>query len=336
MIEPAEPEPVPEPKEVTLAFVGDILLGDGLTGIINSQGADYPWRAAAPLLRKADLAVGNLETSVSLRGSPAPHKQYTFRSHPSTLKGASRAGIDILSLANNHTLDWGPEALVDTIDHVRSASIHPVGAGKNAAEAFRPVLVTVHGIRIAFLAFTRVIPEPLWAAGPNHPGLAAGYDPKPVLAAVEAARPLADVIVVLFHWGEEVTDLPRQTDQELTRAMMEKGATIVIGHHPHVLQAIALHDSKLVAYSLGNFIFTSVERELNQETGVLTVTVGPSGVRGASFAPMYIAAGQPRLPSPAVRRRILTRLDRLSRAFGTAVSPDGEVGPTWRRQPHAN
>lgn len=320
--EPPAPEPEPE---LRLAFVGDILLGAGLEPELQQHGADYPWLHAAGILKRADFAMGNLETAVSTGGAAAPDKQFLFRSRPEMLAGATRAGVDVLSLANNHTLDYGPEALIDTVNHVRSAYIHPVGAGKDAARAFAPVILEAKGLKVAVFGFTRVIPVGEWAAGEQHPGLAAGYDPAPVLKALDAVRAEVDLIVVLFHWGEENKDAPRATDIDLTKELLEHGATIVVGHHPHVLQGIELRDRRLTAYSLGNFIFTSVQRRLNQETVILEVTVGRGGVTGAHFTPMYITAGQPRPVEGREATAILERLDQLSRPFKTAVGAEGKI-----------
>jgi poly-gamma-glutamate capsule biosynthesis protein CapA/YwtB (metallophosphatase superfamily) len=322
---PEAPPSSPADPEIRLAFLGDILLGGGLAGVIADRGADYPWRHAAFMLQAADLALGNLETSVTTSGSPAK-KTYTFRSHPDTLRGAARAGIDVLTLANNHSLDFGPEALLESIGHVKAAGIYPVGAGQDAAEAFSPVIVAVKGLKVAVFGFTRVIPVPEWAAGEGHAGLAAGYDPKPVIAALDAVRTKVDIIIVLFHWGEERQETPRPMDISLARAMIGHGATIVVGHHPHVLQGIDLHDGNLIAYSLGNFIFTTVDRRLNQETGILAVRAKRSGVTGAHFTPLYIAEGQPRPVTGREGERILARLDQLSRRWHTRVTRDGSIG----------
>ena len=310
-----------------LAFVGDILPGGSLAGLIARRGPDYPWLHVAPLLQQADLAIGNLETAVSTRGAPEPDKQFTFRSHPDTLGGAARAGIDVLSLANNHSLDYGPEALLDTIAYLKEAGIHPAGAGRDLTEATRPVAIEVRGMRLAFLAFSRVIPAVHWVAWEGHPGTAPGWDPQVVLEATRRARQEADHVILLLHWGEERHDEPRPADVALARQLLESGATLVIGHHPHVLQRIDWRGDSLVAYSLGNFIFPDVPRRLNQETGLLQVTLNEAGVTAAHFTPFYITEGQPRPVEADAERRISERLDRLSRRCGTRVAPDGALTP---------
>jgi poly-gamma-glutamate synthesis protein (capsule biosynthesis protein) len=311
--------------QVRLAIVGDVLLGGSLAGTIAYRGPDWPWAKAAPILRQADIAIANLETAVTTGGTPAAGKQYTFRSHPRTLSGAANAGIDLVTLANNHTLDYGQEALLETIHHVKEAGLLAVGAGQNIQEAYAPAYFQVRGVRIAVLSFTRVLPFGHWAAGENHPGLAPGWDPKVVLAAVRKARAAADVVVVLPHWGEEVQDDPPAPDVDLAGQLVRAGATVVAGHHAHVLQGLHRRGRSLVAYSLGNFIFTTVARQLNQETGILEVTVDRQGVLAAHITPMYIYAGQPGPVNPALRAKILSRLDRLSQRWGTRVAPDGTI-----------
>jgi poly-gamma-glutamate capsule biosynthesis protein CapA/YwtB (metallophosphatase superfamily) len=321
----AEPAPPPPDPEVRLAFVGDILLGGGIDWVLRQRGADYPWVHAAPILQEADLAVGNLETAVARGGQPVPNKQFTFRSRPETLHGASQAGVDVFSLANNHSLDYGREALVETIRHVREYGIYPVGAGADAAEAARPVQVEVNGLTIAVLGFSRVIPEVGWVAGQNHPGVNPGWDPTPTVAAVKEAKAQADVVVAYIHWGEELQDQPRSADQELAQQLLDAGAALVVGHHPHLLQGIQWKGNGLVAYSLGNFIFTSGSNPVTSDTGILEVVVRREGVKSAKFTPLVIKEGQPRPADAGARKRIFERLNRLSRPWQTSVAEDGTL-----------
>lgn len=332
--EPYTPAPSPpEEPTVRLAFVGDVLLGASLAAMAGRSGGDYPWQYVAPLLQEADLAIGNLETAVTTGGKAESNKQFTFRSHPSTLVGAARAGVDILSLANNHSRDYGAEALLESIRHLREASIHPVGAGADLEEAIRPVMVEKHGLRLAFLAFSRVIPETHWVAWEGNPGVAPGWDPKVVSQAVEKAGEEADLVVVLIHWGEERADEPRPTDVDLARLLRKSGADLIIGHHPHVLQGIDYADGQLTAYSLGNFIFTT-PRPLTDQTGILQVTLTRSGVTGARLTPFVIVGGQPRPAKPDQARQILNRLDQLSRPWKTRLDNEGRViPPSGRPQP---
>lgn len=309
--------------EITVALVGDLLLTDAA---LAGRGADYPWARVSGALQRADIAIGNLETAVSLQGAPVAGKQFTFRARPGALAGAARAGLDVVSLANNHTGDYGPQALLDTLQHVRAAGLHPVGAGRDAAEALRPAILETRGLKVAVLAFSRVIPEAGWVAGYQKPGLASGWDPAPVVAAVRKARSEADAVIVLMHWGEEAKAKPRPTDIDLARQLTAAGAAVVAGHHPHVLQGFRWHEQSLVAFSLGNFIFTHSANPAARETGILTVRLGAAGVSHAQFTPLVIVANQPR-PAGRQAAAILDRVKRLSGPWGTAIRPDGHMVP---------
>lgn len=162
-----------EQQPITINFVGDILQDNEVDSHIKKSGMDYPFKATSSVLKSADLTFGNLETSVSTRGKPAV-KQYTFRSRPETLQSLVNAGFDGVSLANNHTLDYGISALEDTMSHLRKYKLGFTGAGSNQDEAFRPFVKEVHGKKVAILGISRVLPEAGWYAGKNKPGIAQG------------------------------------------------------------------------------------------------------------------------------------------------------------------
>jgi len=307
--------------EVVLAFVGDVMPGPWLT----RRGTDHPWRHVAPLLRSADIAVGNLETAVGTGGAPVPDKQFHFRIRPDALAGAAGAGVDVFSLANNHTGDYGPRLLTETVRLVRSAGIHPAGAGADAAEAYAPAILKAGGLSVALLAFSRVVPHESWVAAPFRPGVANGWDVAACLEAVRRAHTEADLVVVLVHWGTELEERPRAADVSFARQLQEHGAAVVVGHHPHVLQGLDFRGGKLVAYSLGNFLFPDSGKPLPRETAVLEVTAGRDGVRSARVLPHLIQGGHPQSAPAAVRRQILGRLNSLSGRWNTSVRSDGSV-----------
>ncbi len=159
----------------------------------------------------------------------------------------------MLSLANNHMFDWGQAALVDTLDRLRSAGIRPVGAGRNDLEAHYPVLVNLNGVRLAFLAYVDVPPREA-SAGADRPGVA-WLDPERALADIRFAQPLADVVVVSLHWGVEYARRPSPAQVEFAHRMIDAGADLVVGGHPHVVQPLEEYHGRWIAYSLGNFIF---------------------------------------------------------------------------------
>lgn len=277
-------------RPLTLAAVGDVNLGDGPGAAIARFGAAYPWRSVGPTLRAADIAFGNLECAVSTRGQAQP-KQYTFRGLPSALAAARQAGgLDVVNLANNHAGDFGTFALLDTLRHARAAGIVPVGAGATEAAAYRPAVVERLGLRVAFVGFSVILPFEFRAVG-DHPGTAWGF-PERITSAVRAAAREADVVVATFHWGTERDFRENAAQRSLARIALNAGATAVIGAHPHVLQPIRRPPGRLIAYSLGNFVF-SANSAGTERTGILRLSLGAGRVLGYHVRPARIVASRP-------------------------------------------
>jgi len=277
-------------RPVTLAAVGDITFGEQVGPVLGHLGARYPWTSVAPLLRRADITTGNLETSVSLRGTPAA-KEYTFRGAPWMLRPVhSYAGFDVLTLANNHAVDFGRAALLDTLRAVRAAGMQPIGAGVNAWQARRPAIVTSGGLRLAFLGYSDVNP-PGFSATSSAPGTARA-DPAAIAVDVHAALRRADVAVCFFHWGLELHALPDSRQKELALACLRSGASLVLGAHPHVFGPVVRPSRHtLVAWTLGNFVFPSSGGPAR--TGILQVRLGADGVEGYGKRPVTIEGFRP-------------------------------------------
>lgn len=320
------PAPAVDTATVEVAFTGDVMMTASVGRAIARWGVDFPWRDATPLLSAADLAVSNLETSVATGGEPVA-KQYNFRSDPETLPGLVRAGIDVVTIANNHSLDYGPDALLETLDNVRAAGIGIVGGGADDDAAYAADVVVVDGIRVGFIGLSRVYPYDDWAATSRSPGVASGYDgllPR-VLRAVDAARPEVDALVVLVHWGSELADTARTIDRVFADSLLAHGVDALIGSHPHVLQGVEWRGDAVVAWSLGNFVFSSF-RESTRQTGVLYVRFDRRGrVVGLRLEPMWIDSVRPNAPDAEQRAGVLRRLRRLSRPMGTLVLEDGTL-----------
>jgi poly-gamma-glutamate capsule biosynthesis protein CapA/YwtB (metallophosphatase superfamily) len=284
-------------RPLVLAAVGDVNLGDRVGLAISEYGPRYPWLSVAPLLNRADLAVANLECAVSTRGAPVAGKRYTFRGRPSSLAAAGRfAGLDVVSLANNHSLDYGREAFIDTIRHATRAGISVAGGGSNLAAARTPAVREAGGLRVAFLAYSDVRPLG-FDAGAGIAGTNPAF-PHIIAPDVQRARRSADVVVVYFHWGEERTVRPTGRQRALGRLALASGATVVLGAHPHVLQPLERPSPrKLVAWSLGNFVFGATSPG-TQRTGILLVRLGARGVLAHGFRRAVIGGAygvQPRL-----------------------------------------
>jgi poly-gamma-glutamate capsule biosynthesis protein CapA/YwtB (metallophosphatase superfamily) len=293
------PTPTPHPT-ITLVAVGDLMLARDLVTLMDRYGTTYPFEHVAPVLSDADITVANLEGTFTDRGTAAD-KKYVFRTPPRDAAGLALAGIDVVSLANNHALDYGPEGLRDTIATLDAAGIAHCGAGKDDAVARRPAFLEARGLRVAFLSYTAT-PGAV-AAASDVAGVAWG-DADTIREDVRRAAEQADVVVVLLHAGNEYADEPSDTLRLLAQAAVEAGATLVLGHHPHVLQRWESRGPSFVAYSLGNFVFDLDEDDLAQlgpapfQTVALKITVSAGGVEKVEPIPVYIDPQEDR-PRPS-------------------------------------
>lgn len=244
-------------NNVTMAFTGDVLLTgylltqydkSGIEGILQNELLEE--------IKNADIAMINEEFPFSTRGTPMQDKQYTFRIEPERVSVFKDMGVDIVTLANNHALDYGQDALVDTFDTLNKAGIKYAGAGNNNEEAKELKTFELKGKTIGILAASRVIPVPEWTAG-TSPGMFTTYDPTGLINEITAAREKCDSVIVYVHWGIEKSEYPEEYQRELAKKYIDAGADMVVGAHPHVLQGIEYYNGKPVIYSLGNFIFGS-------------------------------------------------------------------------------
>ena len=266
-------------RRVTLMAVGDIMLARTIGERIETEGAETPFTFTAETLSSADITVGNLECAISTRGTPE-EKSYTFEAPLSAAQSLAFAGFDVVSLANNHVLDYGLPALEETLSTLNANGIAAVGAGLDERAAYRPVFMDVNGLRIAFLAFADVSTIDYdylaWQAGPDSPGIAWAH-PEQVEQSVRAAKAEADLVVVLVHNGVEMMQRVYEPQQTLAHLAIDSGAALVIGSHPHVLQRIEAYNGGLIAYSMGNFVFDNMLFPPNY-SAILSVTLTPEGV----------------------------------------------------------
>lgn len=286
--EPDEPAAIePEPRPIRLTLVGDIMLGGSATEFMQRHGHDYAFDGVADELARGDILFGNLEGPLTDGGEPFPDKKYLFRTPPAKVAPAlARAGFDVVSLANNHTLDYGAIGLYDTLDALYDAGIRAVGAGPDLARARRPATVEANGgHRIGFLAYSNTFPEEFWAQ-PDHPGTAFGHLHH-MRADVTALRERVDTVVVSFHWGREAITELRPYQPLLARAAIDAGADIVAGHHPHVLQGVEHYRDGIILYSLGNFTFGSYS-EKARTSAIAHVTLDGDGLHTLELVPINV------------------------------------------------
>lgn len=261
-------------EPVTLLFAGDIMLADG-PGQTIAQGGD-PLAPFAAILSGADYRIGNLEVPVASSGQPHATKIVTFRAEPNTLS-VLKGRFDAVSLANNHSGDYGHESFVETMRHLANAGIAYFGGGRNLAEAHRPLWIDKNGLKIAVLGYNEFKPR-AFEAGPTWPGVAWSEDDQ-VIADIRAAKAAgADLVIPFMHWGWEKETQPTERQKTFARKLIDEGAALVVGGHPHVTQGAEIYQGKPIIYSLGNFVFDGFDYPEAQRGWLLRLKLDKSGV----------------------------------------------------------
>lgn len=297
----------PERTPIVLGFGGDTTFTNGL------EQRD-PFGLVADLTSAPDLMVVNLETAVADVGvgSPPVEKAFLFRSPPSSLDLLVEAGVDVVALANNHTFDFGPDALAQTLAEIDARLLHRVGAGVDQASAYKPLIIDVGDWTIGLVSLSRV-PCDWSASGENvRPHVAWVCTPffDLAMAATEQALARADVTVVMIHGGEEGVLCPSAHMVELERVFAEVGVDAVINGHPHVLQGVTRHGDTWAAHSLGNFAFPPANG-ITGNSAIIQLTVSEDGV-DLSIVPVRSDSGVLSRPSEAQRADIIGQMQRVS------------------------
>lgn len=261
-------------ESVRLVFVGDIMLDDG-PGRVIASGRD-PLAPFAAQLRDADYTIGNLECPIATVGKPSASKVASFRAGPavvSVLKGR----FDAFAVANNHSGDYGKAAFLETLAHLDRAGVRHFGGGIDLARAHEPLWIERKGMRIAVLSYNEFKPRS-FEAGPGWPGIAWSEDSQ-VVSDIRAARAAgADLIIPFMHWGWELEPTPGERQRQLARTMIDAGADLVVGGHPHVTQGAEYYRGKLIVYSLGNFVFDGFETPAAKRGWLLRLTLDRKGL----------------------------------------------------------
>ncbi|WP_067491021.1 CapA family protein [Actinomadura hibisca] len=286
----------PAKAPFTVAFGGDVHFAGSLANRLASAPDDALGPIAANL-RRADLAMVNLETAITEGGTPAP-KQFAFRAPPTAFRALRSAGVDVVTMANNHGMDYGETGLQDSLNAAKQHGFPVVGIGRNAADAYRPWTTTVKGSKVAVIGATRVLDDNLvtaWTATDAKAGLASAKDEPRIVRAVQEARKSADFVLVNLHWGQELNSCATPVQRQLAAKLADAGADAIVGSHAHVLQAGGFLKGKYVHYGLGNFVFYNSGPRTGR-TGVLTLTFDPKAkkVSTADWAPAMIEGGVPK------------------------------------------
>lgn len=317
----------------TLLLVGDVMLGRLLNGVLEREGSAYPWGDTLPLFREADLRICNLECVISDRGEPwsATPKVFHFRTHARNLECLRAAGIDAVSLANNHVLDYGVDALSECLQLLDRAGIGRAGAGMSREAAVRPARLSAGDRSVALISFTDN--EPAWAAGEASPGIfhvpvrPDAPEAGELFDAVEAAAGEADVVVVAAHWGPNWGERPEPSHPAFGRALVDAGADVVVGHSPHVVRGVELHRARPILYSAGDFVDDyAVDRwRRNDRSFIFLLRFEGSRPARLDLHPTVIRKFQARRAEPPDAAEIVHRMIGLCEALGTEARWDQEA-----------
>ena len=307
-------------EDTVLLFGGDVLIkastesiykNNGVTGLVSEE--------ILAEMQNADIMMVNHEFQFSTRGEPMEDKQFTFQTDPKNVQILLDLGIDIVSLANNHSLDFGQDALQDTFVTLDEAGILYAGAGDSKERAEELQVIEVNGKKFGFLAATRVIPVAGWDVRNKQPGLFTTYDDTRLVERIRESKEECDFLAVYVHWGIEREEYPEEYQNVIAKHCVEAGADVIIGAHPHVLQGIEFIEGKPIFYSLGNYIFNNS----TPKTLLVKVLIKSDDTVEYSLIPAFVTNGQTQAMEGAEAEEIYTYMNEIS--VKNYVNRDGSV-----------
>ncbi|MEK7841619.1 MAG: CapA family protein [Deltaproteobacteria bacterium] len=270
---------------ITILAVGDIYLGGSAAPYLKQNSYSYPFEPTKNILKDSDIAVANLEAPLTHRRDAFMEKEFILKMDPDAAGAIKAAGFDVVTLANNHIMDYGQDGLQDTINFLDKAELKHTGAGKDLKNARTPAIISIKNKKIAFLAYSKVFPEEFYATKESG-GTAQGifeyvrYD-------IMEIKKQVDFVIVSFHWGEELMKYPKEYQIKLAHLAIDSGAGLIIGHHPHVLQGVERYKNGLIFYSLGNFAFGSVSQSI-PEGMIAIVKFSNNRIGSAEIIPLNV------------------------------------------------
>ena len=319
----------PPPNSISLVAVGDIMLGGTAEEVLIENGYDYPFAKVQHLLADADIVIGNLEGPLTnLCESTLDDKEYIFRSPPDLVAPAlKKAGFNILNLANNHILDFDIQGMTDTIENLNKLNIQTVGTGNNSADARSGTVLQTNNGSVGFLSYSLTFPESFWATK-DKAGTAFGHE-KDIREDVQRLSKQADYVIVSFHWGREKSLELRPYQPKLGRTAIDAGADIVLGHHPHVLQAVEEYNDGLIIYSLGNFVFGSYSTDAKTSV-IARLTLHNGKYYSAEFTPINVSNTevifQPHPLTGSAASTVIKQINSLSKELNTDLIQTNDKG----------
>lgn len=316
--------PLGSGEAVSIAFAGDSSFQGLGAAVINNPSKVLS--AIASALGDADLTMVNLEAAVGSGGSPQP-KTFTFQTPAQSLDALKSAGVDVVTMANNHGMDFGSQGLASSLQIKAAGTLPIIGIGANAEEAYAPFIAEAKGQKVGFVAANDVFDaniQKAWTATDEQPGIASskGANLDRLVGSVKATRAKVDTLVVYLHYGRETETCPNERQRELVRTLLDAGADIVVGSHAHRLQGIGFLGDKFVAYGLGNFIFKPGSA-VGRETGVLVVSATGARIDGYQWRPAVIEGV---VPVPLTGQRAeaeMTKMAALTKCAGLSDQTGG-------------
>ncbi|GAB3882722.1 CapA family protein [Microbispora bryophytorum] len=322
-VKTAKPSPKPpQRRPFTISFAGDV----HFEGVLRSRLDADPRTALGPIaavLRRSNLTALNLETAITTAGTPAPGKQFTFRAPATAFAALKAAGVDVVTMANNHGMDYMESGLADTLKAIRSSKFPVIGIGANETEAFRPYRRTVNGNRVSIIGATQVLDSQFiqsWTASGSKGGLASAKDEPRLIRAVRQARKNSDTVIVFLHWGAELVKCPTPVQRSLADKLVAAGADVIVGSHAHILLGGGFSGQAYVQYGLGNFAFYNWGPDTGT-TGVLTLTINGRKVLKDQWTPARINGGVPIPVTGGAKQQALGAYRALRGCTGLSAAP---------------
>lgn len=320
---------LPASPPIVICATGDLMLGSWTQDVIKDSGYAYPFRQIDAIFQNADIVFSNLEAPFGETGEVFPQKTYTFQVGPDLINVLMAGKINLVSLANNHIMDYGVESLIETMNLLKKHNISFAGAGLNITQAREPAFLEIRGEKVAFLSYSLTFPEEFWAtdssAGTCFPSHTFVYED------IRRLKTKTDLLIISCHWSEELLDKPKQYQIELAHRMIDAGADIILGHHPHVVQGIEYYKNKFIAYSLGNFIFGSYSKNVTVSM-ILKMSWGEGKLNDCKIIPINVfnevVEFQPRPLLGKEKTDFLENLNNLSlelNNYPIVISSDGKV-----------
>lgn len=322
------PTAAPAANDLVISAVGDIMLDASSRPVMTEMGYDYPYAQVRKYFAGSQIVFGNLEGPLTDRGTPDGDKKFVFHSPPDKVTAALKnAGFNVVSLANNHTLDYGPEGLAQTVEALNAAGIQHAGAGADLLAARQPAVLQAGGQKVAILAYSITLPDNFYA-GEHRPGTAFAHEEQ-VRDDIIAAKKQADIVLVSFHWGQEGKTQLREYQTHIGHLAIDSGASAVIGHHPHILQGIERYKGGVILYSLGNFTFGSYSSH-SARSAIAQLHFRNGRLQQLQMFPINVnnfeVQFQPQPLHGEAANAVIANLHKLSAALHTDVRNDAGVG----------